>query len=186
MDLRVIIPVKPFAEAKQRLASVLNPVQRMQLAERMFRHVFARAVSSFGAANVLVVSRSEDVLAMARSEGGISVQEANRSDLNSALLQAVRAAAVSRVLVVASDLPILGCDDLAEMAREECAIAPDRHQHGTNALVWPAHLPFAFGENSFARHRAIAEGAGLTPITLVRRGLAHDVDVPEDLNSPDR
>src|SRR5579862_7221195 len=174
MELRVIIPVKPFNEAKQRLTPILDPARRAELAERMFRHVFGVAVSCFGAANVLVVSRSEDVLEMARSEGAVVVLENTPSHLNSALSQAARAAAASRVLVVASDLPALGTDDLAEMVRCECAIAPDRRQQGTNALLWPAHLPFAFGEDSFARHRTIAEKAGRSPITLVRRGLAHD------------
>ena len=182
MGLRVIIPVKPFVEAKQRLASVLNPMQRAGLAERMFRHVFGVAVSCFDAANVLVVSRSEDVLAMVRKEGGVTVPEDNPSDLNAALSRAVFAAAVPRVLVVASDLPFLGCDDLAEIARRECAIAPDRHLRGTNALLWPANLPFAFGEDSFARHRAIAEAAGITAATLSRPGLARDIDAPDDLN----
>ena len=181
MALRVIIPVKPFNEAKQRLAPALNPVQRARLAERMFRHVFTVTVSSFGAANVLVVSRSEGVLATTRSEGAVAVHEDTPSDLNSALLQAVGAAAVSRVVVVASDLPDLDSSDLAEIADCECAIAPDRRQQGTNALLWPAYLPFAFGENSFARHRTIAETARLAPTILMRRGLAHDVDVPEDL-----
>jgi len=183
--MRVIVPVKPFADAKRRLSPVLNPAQRATLAERMFRHVLGVAVSCFGAANVLVVSRSEDVLATAQTEGAVAVAEDNPSGLNSAVSQAVRAAAVLRVLVVASDLPVLGCDDLAEMARGECTIAPDHHRRGTNALLWPAHLPFAFGENSFTRHRAIAEGAGLVPTILVRRGLAYDIDVPEDLNSLD-
>jgi 2-phospho-L-lactate guanylyltransferase (CobY/MobA/RfbA family) len=104
------------------------------------------------------------------------------SDLNSALLQAVRVTAVSRILILASDLPLLGEDDVREMAQHDCAIAPDRHKHGTNALVWPAQPPFAFGENSFARHRAIAESAGFNPNIVVRRGLAFDVDVPEDLS----
>lgn len=183
MDFRVIIPVKPFAEAKQRLSPVLDSERRAQLAERMFSHVFDAAVSRFGAANVLVVSRSEDVLAIARIEGGAAVQERAPSDLNSALSQAVLAAAVPRVLVLASDLPLLSEDDLAEITRYECAIAPDRHGRGTNALLWPARLPTAFGENSFARHREIAETAGLAPVLIVRRGLAHDVDVPDDLDS---
>ncbi|HLY06497.1 MAG TPA: 2-phospho-L-lactate guanylyltransferase [Rhizomicrobium sp.] len=183
MDLRVVIPVKPFTEAKQRLASVLNRTQRAELAERMFRQVFGVAASWAGAANVVVVSRAEDILAMVRNEGGIVVQEEKTSSLNSALSHAAVAAAVSRILVVAGDLPFLAHDDLAEMARGECAIAPDRHRRGTNALLWPAQLPFAFGENSFARHRAIAEGAGLIPTVVLRRGLAHDVDVPDDLNS---
>ena len=153
MDLYIIIPVKPFAEAKQRLASILNPLQRAQLAERMFRHVFGVAVSGFGAANVLVVSRSHDVLAITRSEGGHAVPESDPPDLNSALSQAVRAAGVSRVLVVASDLPLLDGDDLTEMTRNECAIAPDRHERGTNALLWPSSLSFACRASSYpSRH----------------------------------
>lgn len=183
MDLRIIIPVKPFSEAKQRLAPVLNPVQRAKLAEHMFRHVFEVAASCIGPANVIVVSRSEDILALARNEGGLDVLENNLSDLNSALSQGVLAAGVSRVLVVASDLPVLGYDDLVELAHSDCAIAPDRHQRGTNALLWPAGLLFAFGENSLARHRAIAENAGIAPTILVRRGLAYDVDVPDDLRN---
>lgn len=183
MDLCVIIPVKPFAEAKQRLSPVLNAEQRPQLAERMFRHVFGVAVSRFAGANVLVVSRSEDILEIARSEGGAAVRERAPSDLNSALSQAVLAAGVPRVLVLVSDLPLLCADDLVEMTRYECAIAPDRHGRGTNALLWPTRLRIAFGENSFARHQEIAETAGLAPALIVRRGLAHDVDVPDDLDN---
>ena len=185
MDLRLIIPVKPFAEAKQRLSPVLNPLQRAQLAERMFLHVFRVAKSCFGAANLVVVSRSDEVLAITRSEGAVAVQEEIPSNLNASLAQALRASGASRVLVVASDLPLLGADDLAEMAEQPCAIAPDRHNRGTNALLWPAQLTFSFGENSFARHRIIAATADLVPTTIARRGLAHDVDQPEDLNGLD-
>lgn len=181
MTLRVIIPVKPFGEAKQRLSAMMDPGERARLAEGMFRHVFRVSASCFGAANVLVVSRSEEVLALARREGGATVQEEKPFDLNSALSQARHTAAASRVLVLASDLPFLGADDLEEMAAEQCAIAPDRHRRGTNALLWPSQLSFAFGDNSFVRHRALAERAGLLPAIVEQRGLAQDVDVPEDL-----
>jgi len=184
MDLRVIIPVKPFGEAKQRLSPALDSIQRAQLAERMFRHVFAVASNVVGAQRVLVVSRSREVLAMAEAESAITVLEAGPPDLNLALSQAVRFASTrghSKLLIVASDLPLLGSDDLVEMVTNECAIAPDRYRSGTNALLWPAHLAFRFGEDSFKRHRAIAETAGCAPAIFVRRGLAHDVDVPEDL-----
>ena len=183
MDPRVIIPVKPFREAKQRLAPVLQAAQRAMLAERMFRHVLGVSISFFGTANVLVVSRSEDVLTIVRSEGGQALLEGESAGLNSAVSQGVRAAAASKVLILASDLPLLGPNDLAEMTLKECAIAPDRHQRGTNALLWPAHLPFAFGADSFARHCAIAEAASFAPTILACRGLTHDVDVPDDLNS---
>ena len=184
MDLRVIIPVKPFAEAKQRLARVLNPSQRAQLAERMFRHVLGVASAFFGAPEVLVISRSSDILAMAQRQGAQGVPEQSASGLNAALTEASRFArtlGTSRILILASDLPLLQNEDLAEMAKHKSAIAPDRHRHGTNALLWPAPLSFAFGEDSFARHWAIAEAAGFEPQIITRAGLAHDVDVPEDL-----
>jgi 2-phospho-L-lactate guanylyltransferase len=184
MDPYVIIPVKPFAEAKQRLSPTLNSIQRAQLAERMFRHVFGVASTVFGAQSVLVVSRSREVLAMAETEGAFALLESGPPDLNLALLQAAQFASPrghSELLIVASDLPLLGKDDLVEMITKVCVIAPDRYKSGTNALLWPAHLSFHFGENSFERHRAIAETAGLAPAIFVRQGLAHDVDVPEDL-----
>jgi 2-phospho-L-lactate guanylyltransferase len=184
MDMRVIIPVKPFVEAKRRLSPVLSTVQRARLAERMFRHVLGIAAAVLGERGVLVVSRSPDVLAIAESEGATVLREEGPRDLNSALSQAARAVQAtgdSRMLAIASDLPLLEERDLGEMIRSVCAIAPDRHGRGTNAVLWPVQLPLAFGENSFAHHRAIAETAGFSPITVARPGLAHDVDVPEDL-----
>src|SRR5207248_8748392 len=113
MDLRVIIPVKPFGEAKQRLSPVLDTAERAQLAERMFRHVFGVASARFGRESVLVVSRSPDVLALAQSQGGIAVPEHAPCGLNAAVSQALRVAAGSRVLVIASDLPLMNENDLA-------------------------------------------------------------------------
>ncbi|HEX3431606.1 MAG TPA: 2-phospho-L-lactate guanylyltransferase [Rhizomicrobium sp.] len=182
--MRVIIPVKPFAEAKQRLAPVLNPAERAALAEDMFRHVLRTASAVFGASDVLVISRAPDVLAIAESVRALALGEEGPPGLNSALMQAARFANLrghSKVLVLASDLPLLAESDLAEMAGYACAIAPDRHDRGTNALIWPSHLAFAFGENSLLRHRTTAEVAGLDPKLFVRRGIAHDIDVPADL-----
>lgn len=184
MDLRVIIPVKPFIEAKQRLSPALNAVQRAQLAERMFRHVIRVSAAVFNAGNLLVVSRSPDVMAIAEAQGALGFLEDTPFELNSALSQAalvVQANGNSRVLVLASDLPLLEEHDLVEMTRGDRAIAPDRHHFGTNALLWSPTLPFAFGENSFARHLARARAAGFDPKIVSRPGLAHDIDVPEDL-----
>ena len=182
--MRVIIPMKPFAEAKQRLAPALDPGERAKLAERMFRHVLRITSGVFGAPNVLVVSRARDVVGLAEAGGANGLLETGVADLNSALAQAachVSARGESRVLIVASDLPLLGEQDIAEMAKWDCAITPDRHQCGTNALVWPVDLPLLFGNHSFARHHAAAEGVGLVAHVVVRRGLSHDVDVPADL-----
>jgi 2-phospho-L-lactate guanylyltransferase len=186
MALRIIIPVKPFTEAKQRLGSVLNDRARAELAQSMFQHVFATALRSADAHAVMVVSRGQDVLDFAAAQGAVGVAENGRSDLNAALAQAAEFASehgASKFLVVASDLPLLREDDLARMFAEVCAIAPDRRGRGTNALTWPAYRPwvFAFGENSFERHFAAARDAGFDPKIITSPGLAHDVDVPDDL-----
>jgi 2-phospho-L-lactate guanylyltransferase len=184
MDLRIILPVKPFAEAKQRLAPAMTAAARARLAEDMFVHVLATASAFAKPSAIIVVSRGPDVLDHARAMGAIALTEQSPSGLNPALLQAsefARESGAAKLLVVASDLPQLCEADLAALARHDCAIAPDRHGRGTNALLWPATLDFHFGENSFERHRAIASSAGYEVRIVSRPGIAYDVDLPSDL-----
>ena len=186
MSLRIIIPVKPFAEAKQRLSPALNPSARASLAEELFRHVLATAMVVARAGEVIVVSRGPEVLLLAEQSGATGLAESLDADLNAALSQAAeiaRAQGAAKLLIVASDLPLLCESDLAALIAETCAVAPDRHGRGTNALLWPATpmIGFCFGDNSFAHHRAAAKAAGLDPQIILRPGLAHDVDLPSDL-----
>jgi len=59
----------------------------------------------------------------------------------------------------------------------------DRHGTGTNALVLapPDAMAPGFGPDSFARHVAAAEEAGVSHRVELAASLAHDVDTPEDL-----
>jgi 2-phospho-L-lactate guanylyltransferase len=186
MRLCIIVPVKPFDEAKRRLSPVLDAKARAELARRLFLHVVSTAARFADGRNVIVVSRAPEVLLLAKKEGAIALEETSRPDLNAALVQASAFAGglgATRLLVVAGDLPLVHAADLAAITDAECAIAPDRHQHGTNALLWPA-IPapeFKFGENSFQHHVAMATASGFEPRIVTRTGLAHDVDVPEDL-----
>lgn len=184
MSLCVIIPVKPLAEAKQRLAPVLSDEQRAELARRLFQHVFKTVLGTIEPQHVIVVTRSPDLIDFAVEHGAGGLEETGRADLNVALAQATEfASGASKLLILASDLPLLCEDDVAAMAANDCAIAPDRHGTGTNALLWPANPApgFHFGQNSYNLHRAAAIAAGLTPQIVARRGLAHDVDLPSDL-----
>jgi 2-phospho-L-lactate guanylyltransferase len=139
-----------------------------------------------GQSGIIVVSQGADVLDFVKAHGAIALAEQSPSGLNSALQQAAEFArdrGASKLLVAASDLPFVSEADLTALALHDCAIAPDRHGRGTNALLWPASpLPgFHFGENSFARHREAAKAAGYEPQIVVRPGLAHDIDLPADL-----
>ncbi|MGH6888946.1 MAG: 2-phospho-L-lactate guanylyltransferase [Rhizomicrobium sp.] len=184
--MRIVIPVKPFAEAKRRLASAMDATARARLAHDMFRHVFAAAVEFAGPRSLMIVSRSAEILQFAIANGATGLPEVSEPDLNAALAQSAahaRAHGVGRLIVVASDLPLLHAQDLAILAEYGCAIAPDRHGRGTNALSWPLTRGpgFHFGENSFVRHCAAARRCGLEPHTVVLPGLGHDIDIPDDL-----
>ncbi|HEX3666304.1 MAG TPA: 2-phospho-L-lactate guanylyltransferase [Rhizomicrobium sp.] len=184
MDQRVILPVKPFGEAKQRLASAMTASARANLAKEMFRHVLATAGAFAAPATIIVISRGSEVLDLARTYGATPLMEQMSSELNGALRQAAefaRARGASRLFIVAGDLPLLCEADLEALAAHECAIAPDRHGTGTNALAWPSSLGFCFGEKSFERHCKIATAGGYEAQFITRPGLAHDIDLPSDL-----
>lgn len=184
--MRIVIPVKPFVEAKQRLAPAMGAAARARLASDLFRHVFGVAVEFAGAASLMVVSRSSEILQYAKANGAGGLSEGPDPDLNAALERAAahaRAEGVASLLVVASDLPLLRVHDLALLAENHCAIAPDIRGRGTNALLWPLEpaTVFDFGEDSFARHCAAARHCGWEPAVVVSPGLGHDIDIPDDL-----
>lgn len=186
-----IVPVKPFASAKSRLASVLSEDERAGLSREFLNHTLAVLDQSPGIARTLVVSRDETALSMARMANVSPLAENGAHGLNAALALAARAAREGQaeaVLILPADLPLLTAADVAQLLAEDngqpqIVIAPDRHEQGTNALLVrpPEAVTFAFGEGSFARHQALAELAGV-PVRVCRLpGAALDVDVPDDL-----
>jgi len=103
--------------------------------------------------------------------------------LNAELSALVESHRPSRLLVIHADLPLLSVDDIAALIMGDgaaCAIAPDRHGAGTNAvaLVEPLGFDFAFGPNSFTRHCAAAKGKARV---VTRLGLGLDIDTAADL-----
>src|SRR5437868_2150541 len=71
----------------------------------------------------------------------------------------------------------------AAKARTAVAVAPDRADVGTNALLLrpPRALVPAFGPASFDRHRAAARARGLSVAIVRLPALALDLDTPADL-----
>lgn len=187
--LWIVIPVKPLREGKSRLAAALSADARAALSRRWLTHVLTTVAAWGRAAGVLVISRDARVLALARALGAQTLIEEG-DDLNPALEQArsvVVAAGGAALLVLPSDLPLLSSDDLDELydlmlEGPGMVIAPS-HDGGTNALLLrPPHtLAYAFGEDSFARHSALAAAAGVSIRVYHSATLALDIDHPEDL-----
>lgn len=173
MSWTAIVPLKPGGERKSRLAAELAPEQRAALVEDMAAHVIAVLAAHTCIARIIL-------LADRKPEGWPHdwIADAGRG-LNPELEAARAACAGENVLIVHADVPSLGTADLDALLAQADAIAPDRHNTGTNALALSRdkRVALAFGPNSFAMHRAQLPDAAI----IRRPGLADDVDTPEDL-----
>ena len=189
-SLWVVIPVKPLAESKQRLASVYDATARIALAQALFEQTLQTVLRARGIARVLVVSRDLAVLQRTREVGAVPLMEIT-SGLNDALEGATHHAVANgaaALLVLPIDLPALTTADVEHMltlgTHPPCIVlAPARRDGGTNALLLnPAGLmPFAFGERSASEHRKRAEQLGASIVVYDNENMARDLDEPEDL-----
>jgi 2-phospho-L-lactate guanylyltransferase len=187
--LWAVLPVKPFASAKTRLDGALSPADRAALARHFMLGALSALLESRCFEDVIVVSRDPGARNLAADAGAGTLEE-HGSTLNQALALA-RDHAISQgataLFVLASDLPLVtsvaiqsfvaGAEDAG------VAIAPDRREEGTNALLLrpPSAIDFEFGSRSFLRHEQRALERCLQPRVLRLPGLAFDVDTPADL-----
>jgi 2-phospho-L-lactate guanylyltransferase len=186
-----VIPVRSWHDGKQRLAPTLDNGQRAALVQWLLTHTLDQAMAFPGSSRTLVVTACDEVSARVGDLGIRVLRDAAPGGLNNALRQAQRALVALgaiRMLVVSSDLPLLTSDDLRLLADAASdgvlAIAPDRADQGTNAMCLPVSRPFdfAFGPDSFTRHRECAQLLGLERVIVRSRGLAFDVDLPSHLS----
>ena len=191
MSIWAIVPVKPFLRSKSRLSGVLSPQERAGLSRDFLGHALDVLAKVSGVTQTLVVSRDPAALALAHSRQVRTVTESGAPDLNTALRRATQVAVASRaqgVLILPTDLPFLTPEDVGQLITthgdgRQVAIAPDRHDDGTNALFTapPELFGYAFGEHSFGKHLELARAAGARVRVCRLPGVALDVDGPEDL-----
>ena len=175
MQATVILPVKRFGDAKQRLLTALDRPQRAALVKAMLTDVLVGATDARNAERVIVVTSEgrAERLALSharRTATPIEVFEepGDRGHPEAATLGIVRAKALgaSCVALLAGDCPLLDADELdaalERMRPGRIAVVPDRHGTGTNALLMspPDAIGPAFGPGSCARHSERAERAG--------------------------
>jgi 2-phospho-L-lactate guanylyltransferase len=176
----VLVPVKAFAAAKGRLASVLPDAARRELARRMADRVVAAA-----AGLPVYVVCDDDAVAAWAERAGAQVLWRPGHGLNGAVADGV--ASITKlgftdVVVAHADLPL--ARELGRAVRPGLiTLVPDRHEIGTNVIALPAALPFrfAYGPGSFRHHLAEARRHRLGVRVWRDRELGLDVDVPEDL-----
>ncbi len=179
----VLIPVKPFSQAKSRLAEAFNPAER----EAMARSMLSTVITAAQGLRVALVApqTAQDVRRFALINGARFLPEPDGMDLNGAVRYATNQLAAlnyERVLVVHSDLPL--ARDLNWLAEADgIVLVADRTGTGTNAIALPASCGFRFsyGPGSFQRHLEEARRVGFEPAVVVDPdGLSADVDLPSD------
>ena len=183
----MVLPVKQMSLAKQRLATVLGAGARADLARWLAERTFD-VVHRSGARRIAVVTSDPMARALAETRRWPIVPDPG-IDHSAAMVAAASWVGLrggATIATVATDLPLLEPDDvnalLSEAGRETLVIAPNASGRGTNAVVVsPPTFPFAFGPNSFDRHTRSARELGLQVKVLHRRGLAWDLDRPEEL-----
>jgi 2-phospho-L-lactate guanylyltransferase len=192
MSTIAVLPVKRFDDAKQRLGEALQSGTRRALAEAMLTDVLTALRRAKRVDGVVVVTSEHGADALARAHDARTIRDPEEPGHNPAASEGVRWAleqGALRVLLVPGDCPALDpleVDDLLlahPHSEARVTIVPDRHGHGTNALVLcpPDAIAPSFGPGSRARHEELARAAGAECRIAEPPSLALDIDTIEDL-----
>src|ERR1700722_12342933 len=113
MNTWALVPIKPRALCKTRLASQLSPSGRLDLVRALLRHVLSVLRAAPGIEHIALVSSERDGVA---DDVGM-VQGADQDlngDLNSGIAHAITQGAAT-VLIVPADLPLLCVRDVQQL-----------------------------------------------------------------------
>jgi 2-phospho-L-lactate/phosphoenolpyruvate guanylyltransferase len=176
----LVIPVKSFALAKQRLSSVLTTSQRATLG----RQLATRVVEANRFLRPMIVSDDDEVARWA-SDLNLRFVRQEESGLNQAV-----AIAFATLRAENTEMAVIAHSDLATASSLQwvaefngITIVPDRRNEGTNVLAIPTKhdFDFTYGVGSFGRHYRTALSTGSNVRVVADRLAGVDLDSPADL-----
>lgn len=189
-----LVPLRGLEDAKTRLGAELDPEERLELVVGMATRTLAATRDAPGIRGTVLVTADQAAANLAATFGARTLVQ-RLPGLNAAVREARSVAlehGATAILVLPIDLPVISVEAIGTLLahatvalhpdRPLVLAVPDRHGTGTNALLVspPPAIEPAFGEGSFAAHRAAAAAAGAEfvehpgPLTL-------DVDTGSDL-----
>jgi 2-phospho-L-lactate guanylyltransferase len=187
----ILVPVKKLANAKQRLAAVLDQPSRTELAHAMLLDVLETLSNWTNCPEVGVVTNDPYAVELAqRFAFTVIPDNANISETDAIEMatQVCESRGVDSTLVIPGDIPLIQATELQTIldAAPEAGsvLVPAGDARGTNAVFRrPAGLfPLRFGNDSFKPHFAAAKATGKPCVVLSFPGIAMDVDNPSDLS----
>ena len=190
MTTWVVVLIKDFDSAKQRLRPALGPKERRALAQRNAQLAVQAAAAGD---RVLVVAGDDEVAELAKTWGAEVLLEPSQEGQNVAaargIAQAVEGGA-DAVLLLSSDLPLVTVDSVrvvleaGSRIKGPVAVAVRAvGRGGTNALYLrpPGAITLHFGADSLAKFRDEAERSGVKFVVHDSDAMALDLDEPGDL-----
>jgi 2-phospho-L-lactate guanylyltransferase len=190
MGAWVIVLIKDFGSAKQRLRPALGPESRQELARGNARLAVQAAAAGD---HVLVVAGGKEVAGLAEELGAEVLLEPHQEGQNVAARRGIEKAMVagaSAVLLLSSDLPLVTALSVRELLDSVGAIkgpvavaVPAVGRGGTNALYLrpPDVITLHFGDDSLAKFRRESKARGVDFVVHHSDAMALDLDEPADL-----
>ena len=180
-----IVPLRQPGAGKSRLAEVLSPRARAELAVAMLGDVVA-ALAASSVDEVMIAADGPTAARAAAATGArVVLDPPGAGHLDAALAAAGAHVPADRdLLVVPADLPRLTAGDVdAVLATPAPVVVAPTAGGGTGALLRRvgARIATAYGPGSAVRHLAAARAAGLAVAEVERDGFHHDVDTWTDL-----
>jgi 2-phospho-L-lactate guanylyltransferase len=186
----VVVLVKDFDSAKQRLVPALDPAERRALARRNA----VRAIRSATAGDHrLVVAGSDEAAELAASLDVEALLEPRQEGQNVAAQRGIAhaiAGGADAVLLLSSDLPLVTTKAVRELLGAAALLAPPAvmavpavGRGGTNALYLnpPRAIGLHFGADSLVAFRREARNKGVRFVLHQSPAMALDLDEPSDL-----
>jgi 2-phospho-L-lactate guanylyltransferase len=186
----ILVPVKTLANAKQRLAAVLDQPTRTKLAQAMLFDVLETLHTWTPRPEVSIVTSDPFALDLARQfEFQVIPDNTSRSETDAIEMatQFCELRGVDSTLVIPGDIPLIQACELEKILEaapdQGTVLVPAADGRGTNA-AWrrPAGLfPLRFGNDSFKPHLTAARATQKRCVVLSLPGIALDIDNPSDL-----
>jgi len=186
----ILIPVKNLATAKQRLASILDQIDRTELAQAMLLDVMEAIATWQERPKVGIVTSDPFAIELARKfDFEVIPDRANTGETDAIAMatQVCVSRGVDNTLVIPADIPLIQSSELHNILQsapgEGSVLVPAADGRGTNAVFRrPAGLfPLRFGNDSFKPHLADARATQKPCLVISLPGIALDVDNPADL-----
>ena len=190
MNTWVVVLVKDFDSAKQRLVPALDPAERRALARRNA----VRAIRAAAAGDHrLVVAGSDEAAALAESLGVEALLEPRQEGQNVAAQRGIAhaiAGGADAVLLLSSDLPLVTTRSVREVLAAAALLTPPAvmavpafGRGGTNALYLnpPRAIGLHFGADSLAAFQREARNQHVHFALHQSPAMALDLDEPADL-----